>query len=55
MLPVNLLSVITEFLEYPALVAFSAVNRTYHSVAENPSLWRTECRRLWGGDLEVFG
>lgn len=55
MLPHNLLKLIAELLPWTDLVAFSRVCRGYQTVAEDRELWKAECRRLWGADLQAFG
>lgn len=55
MLPHNLLTLVAEFLQWPDLMAFARVCRLYQKVAEDRDLWKAECRRLWGMDLQLFG
>lgn len=54
-IPYNILSFIAEHLQWRELYSFSRVSKLFKSVAENPEFYRSECRRVFGCDLEVFG
>jgi len=54
-LPFNLLSLIAAHLQWPELCRFAQACRLFRTVADDPALYKAECRRVFSCDLDLFG
>lgn len=52
---VNLLTLITEHLQWRELLSFSLVSHTCYQIAQNEDLWKREALRLWTVSGELYG